>query len=433
MLEYSTDIHGVYWMVCKKACIITAMVMFQLVACGRSDNFDSDLSAESTDVASDFSFNLLTSDIRPWVKGMRSGPMGDEKGKQAVFLENLIKSSRSEMMVGLYGVQSQPWFFSSIGMQERKNVRFVVDQQAGALNDWIPENFNYPDTAELGQSWGETSVIPDLNPSGTPRTATIMHNKFVVLKNKGVWTGSTNVSATCLGSEYNANASIYIANAEVAKIYEAEFKQMFEERRFSRYKLAKDRKPLSFRDGTKLEVFFSPQDIPVHNAIIPFIENSKKTLDIGMFVLTHPEIIDAIRAAAIRGVKVRIIGDALFSNRETSPIDLLKEAGVEIRVENWGGKMHMKSAVADGKRTVIGSMNWTKSGEVDNDENTLVIDNKKLATQLTKYFNDLWDLLRKDEGRIASAESLLSINSCFDEIDNDYDGLIDAEEAACKK
>ena len=420
-------------MVCKKACFITILVMFHIVACGSSDQSISELDANSQEVTSDFSFNLFTSDITPWVKGKRSGPMADEKGKQAVFLENLIKSSRSEMMIGLYGVQSQPWFFSSIGMKEANNVHFVVDQQGGARNDWIPENFNYPDTAALGQQLGELAVLPDLNPSGTPRSASIMHNKFVVLKNKGVWTGSTNVSATCLGSEYNANASIYIANAEVAKIYEAEFKQMFEEKRFSRYKLPTVRQPLKFRDGTKLEVFFSPQDTPVHNAIIPFIANAKKTLDIGMFVLTHSEVIDAIRAAAIRGVKVRIIGDALFSNRETSPVDSLREAGVEIRVENWGGKMHMKSAVADGKRTVIGSMNWTASGETDNDENTLVIDNKSLATQMTKYFNDLWALLEKDEGRIASAESLSSINSCFDEIDNDYDGLVDAEEAGCKR
>ncbi len=152
-----------------------------------------------------------------------------------------------------------------------------------------------------------------------------------------------------------------------------------------------------------------------------------------MFVLTHSEIIDAIRAAAVRGVKVRIIGDALFSNRETSPVDSLRKAGVDIRIENWGGKMHMKSAVADGKRTVIGSMNWTNSGELDNDENTLVIDNKKLATQMTKYFNNLWGLLKNVEGRIAGAESLSSINSCIDDIDNDYDGLTDAEEASCRR
>jgi phosphatidylserine/phosphatidylglycerophosphate/cardiolipin synthase-like enzyme len=94
--------------------------------------------------------------------------------------------------------------------------------------------------------------------------------------------------------------------------------------------------------------------------------------------------------------------------------------------------MHMKSAVADGKRTIIGSMNWTKSGELDNDENTLLIDNKKLATQMTKYFNNLWSLLKKDDRRIVSAESLSSINSCFDEIDNDYDGLVDGEESSCK-
>ncbi len=420
-------------MVCKKACAIIILVMFQLVACGRSEEVNSNLNAEAVPVRSEFSFNLLTSDITPWVKGQRQGPMGEEKGNQAVFLEKLIKSSRAEMMVGLYGVQSQPWFFSSIGVKEGKVARFVVDQQQGDLNDWVPENFNYPDTAELGQQLGEMSVLPDLNPSGTPRSASIMHNKFVVLKNKGVWTGSTNVSATCLGSEYNANASIYIANSEVANIYEAEFKQMFEERRFSRYKVATVRKPLMFRDGTKLEVFFSPQDEPIHRAILPFIESAKETLDIGMFVLTQSEVIEAIRAAAIRGVKVRLIGDALFSNRETSPVNSLREVGVEVRVENWGGKMHMKSAVADGKRTVIGSMNWTNAGETDNDENTLVIENQKLATEMTKYFNNLWTLLKNADRSTPFAESLSSINSCFDGVDNDYDGLVDAEEPACKR
>ena len=46
---------------------------------------------------------------------------------------------------------------------------------------------------------------------------------------------------------------------------------------------------------------------------------------------------------------------------------------LELKVENWAGKMHMKSIIIDDESLVIGSMNFTKQGENVNDENSLII------------------------------------------------------------
>lgn len=418
-------------MASKKACVINLMILLVVCACGRQPDDSSELFGESSPIGRNFSYTLLTNDIFPWVDGRQEGLVGSDKRKHARFVEKLINSARSDIMLGLYGVQDQPWFFSALDLRESQTTNFVVDQQAGALNQWLPENFTYPDTAKLGKKVGAEHITPDLNPSGSPRSSSIMHDKFLVLKNKGVWTGSTNISATCLGTEYNANASIYIPGPEVAAIFEDEFRQMFDEGRFSIYKEMTGPKALRFKDGTRLEVFFSPQDRPVEKAIIPFIRSAKSTLDIAMFVLSHPEIISEIEAAAKRGVKVRLLVDALFAARDTSPVQRLRNSGVDVRIENWGGKMHMKSAVADGTTSVIGSMNWTEAGGNQNDENTMIIKNPGLAAGLSAHYSKLWKLLDKIGVITPAAESQLSVNSCFDGIDNDYDGVIDADEPLC--
>ena len=61
-------------------------------------------------------------------------------------------------------------------------------------------------------------------------------------------------------------------------------------------------------------------------------------------------------------------------------------AGVPLKVEIFGGKVHDKFAVIDvnGADPVVitGSYNWTASGADDNDENTLIIHNPQVAQAL---------------------------------------------------
>ena len=78
-------------------------------------------------------------------------------------------------------------------------------------------------------------------------------------------------------------------------------------------------------------------------------------------------------------------------------------------------------------------MNLSKSGELKNDENIIIVENPNIAKFYKKFFIYLWSKipdywLKHDP----PAESIYSIGSCSDGIDNDYDGLTDNADSGCK-
>lgn len=93
----------------------------------------------------------------------------------------------------------------------------------------------------------------------------------------------------------------------------------------------------------------------------------------------------------------------------------------------------MKSIIIDDKYFIAGSMNFSNSGENKNDENMVIVENPALAKKFKEYFLYIWqkipDIYLKQNAR---AESPESIGSCNDGVDNDFDGLIDSADPACK-
>lgn len=398
--------------------------------------FASQLVAESVDRA--FSYTLVPINVFPWIDGEMSGAVTDHQGQEAKILDNELRKARSSISAAVYGVEKQEWFFNTIEalLHRGIQVHVVADQTDGTVSDPEVEDFTYPDTMKIEPLVGKRNFVTDNSADGQGARPTIMHDKFIVIDHKVVWTGSTNITHTCLGDSYNANLSIIIRSPEVARLYEQEFAQMFSEKLFSHAKHAIDRSELVFSDGTKLAVFFSPKDDAIHKAIIPFIKSATKTLDIGMFYLTDQEVADELVVAKRRGVKIRLVYDAVAASNPSSKHEALRKKGIEVRVENWGGKMHMKTAVADGRNVIIGSMNWSGNGNANNDENTLVIrNNAKLAKEVDAYLVRLWNSLDPERTGLdhdPRAESHESINSCSDGIDNNHNGTIDERDAGCR-
>ena len=398
------------------------------------------------DVELPFSYELYTSDIFSWVDGTRHGTVSDSTGPMALKLQSLVDSTRNHLEVAIYGVQKQQWFLDSLlHLKADLNVKVeaVVDQRQGEVDDWNPENFDYPDTSKLPGLLGSGSVKVDIDRRGNANSNSIMHNKFVVVDRKKVWLGSANISHTDAGSEYNANVALLVKNPQIARVYSDEFRQMFRSGAFSTAKAGRvDQKPLRFSDGSIVEIFFSPQDDPMNRAILEFIRRAKTSLDIAMFFLTDPKAATALKDAVKRGVKVRLIYDALGASHAASKHSWLRDQGVEVRVENWGGKMHMKAAIADGINVLLGSLNWSSAGSLKNDENTMVIrHSQRLGDEMSHYFSRLWATLDRAAGgdrrsrpnfmRDPRAEGIESINSCEDGIDNDHDGMLDADDDGC--
>lgn len=270
--------------------------------------------------------------------------------------------------------------------------------------------------------------------------AGIMHNKFIVFeKNKelSVWTGTANISQTCMGTERNTNVSIYIENTEVASAFKTEFDEMFGFRNepFVDYKkrlvnregkfdlpvgrFHNDKRPNTFRyfkfkDGHEVRVHFSPTDDAEHRVIIPTLLSARKgdQIRIAMFGGGGMELVRAMQFAAAQGAELKIVFDKVtgagngswINNLEANlkkknPYTSKNMGSIEVRMSQWpklnhhktmtltrenGGKYHAELAI-------VGSQNWSVSGNDLNDENIVTIRNHKKDVDFVMDFNKHFD------------------------------------------
>ena len=261
----------------------------------------------------------------------------------------------------------------------------------------------------------------------------IMHNKFFIIDRENIWTGSSNISDTGTGG-YNANVVASIKSKYLADHYLIEFEQMFNDGSFHRSKKKLRKQDIRTKiDGQTIELFFSPQGFAMYRGVIPLIQEARESIDVSMFYLTHKNVSRELVSAHNRGVDVRVIIDATSATNGYSKHSYLRENGIQVKVEDWGGKMHMKSAIIDGKHLILGSMNWTSAGESKNDENTLIVRNSNDSQAYQSFFNLLWSSIdNKWLLTDPAAESKDSHPSCYDKIDNDFDKKIDSGDLGCR-
>ncbi len=260
----------------------------------------------------------------------------------------------------------------------------------------------------------------------------IMHNKFFIVDKKRVWTGSANISNSGTGG-YNANAVAVMRSSRIAEIYTEEFEQLWN-RENKCSKSPNGIEEVKLKSG-RVTTWFSPQDASLRYGVQGLIAKAEERINVAVFFLTAKYLTADLIAAHQRGVEVRVIIDATSAKNGYSKHEILREAGIPVKIENWGGKMHMKAASIDGKYLVLGSMNWTSAGQRSNDENTLLVRSSKLTRQFDSYYEGIWQSIPgnwQQKGVRPDPESLQSGLSCSDRVDNDFDELVDAEDPGCK-
>ncbi len=334
-------------------------------------------------------------------------------GKELV---NLINNSKEEISFAIYGLRGQDDVLEALINAKNRGVKItgIVD------SDSHDKNY-YSDTHKLYEHF---SIVSD-------HKSYIMHNKFFIFDKKIVWSGSSNISDTGTGG-YNANNSMVIENKKIANIYLDEFAQMYKGK-FGIWKKENSFEDIK-TDESIISVYFSPKSKTYESSIKKLIQNAHKYIYIPIFYLTHKDLTEELLKAHKRGVEIKIILDASAARNKYSMHNFLREKGIGVKVENFGGKMHAKSMIIDDEYFVSGSMNFTKAGEQKNDENTIIVKNTKLAKQYKSYFLVLWDLIPNKYLYVEpNPESFESLNSCIDGIDNDFDGKIDITDELCKR
>lgn len=342
--------------------------------------------------------------------------------KACKVLKNEIDSAEETIDFAVYGINNQPEIYNALVNAYNRGVkiRWVADY------DKKDQNY-YPDTLKLQKIITTYNTDKETDLSGQ---SAIMHNKFFIFDNKKVFTGSANITSTDIAG-FNSNISVLLNSEQVAKMFTQEFEQMYNGA-FHKDKKAYPKEKINI-NGIELGVFFSPQDKIITKKILPIINNANKYIYIPVFYITKKELVNELIAAHKRGVEVKIINDATNASNKYTIHHQLREAGIKVKTENYAGKLHSKAMIIDDEYSIIGSMNFTNSGEKRNDENVVIIKDEEIAQYLKSTFLKLWDKIpEKYETFDPQAESLESIGSCFDKIDNDFDGKIDKADNSCK-
>jgi phosphatidylserine/phosphatidylglycerophosphate/cardiolipin synthase-like enzyme len=142
-----------------------------------------------------------------------------------------------------------------------------------------------------------------------------------------------------------------------------------------------------------ISYYFSQENQQPDAQLINVINSANSTLDIAIYSITKPNIVNAIIAAENRGVSVRIITDKIESNTasESQELSLLQNAGIPIEINTHSGLMHMKVTIADNSIVTTGSYNYTNNATYENDEVLVVINNPNIAQNWDTEFNNMWN------------------------------------------
>lgn len=144
-----------------------------------------------------------------------------------------------------------------------------------------------------------------------------------------------------------------------------------------------------------MSAFFTPSK-KCENSIVQHIDKAEKSVDAAVYAINNKVIVNALKKAHKRGIKIRILTDKLQASNKNSKVRELYDFGINIRVNSKHKIEHNKFAIFDFDSVVTGSYNWTEPASDKNSENCLFFNhNKKSIQEYYNRFNYLWQMNTK--------------------------------------
>lgn len=215
----------------------------------------------------------------------------------------------------------------------------------------------------------------------------LMHNKFTVIDQYEVWTGSMNYSTS--EAYKNNNNLIRLRSSRLAKSYTAEFEEMFSDYLFG----PETSPPTSDSDltvnGVRVEVYFAPDDHPARR-LIELIQNAEQSVYFLAYSFTSDSLADAMLESAQNGVTIAGVFEASqYASNVGTEFDRLREAGLDVRLDGNDRNMHHKIIILDEQIVITGSYNFSSNAETRNDENIVIVHDPALAQLYLSEFQTI--------------------------------------------
>lgn len=252
----------------------------------------------------------------------------------------------------------------------------------------IEEDYSDPSKEK---AFAQYSRLNNMGLVKTDHRSALMHNKFVVIDGKTVWTGSTNM--TEYGVNGNNNNVIVIDSQELALNFTTEFNEMWEGE-FGVTSPSDTPYPELDLDGTIVETYFAPED-DVEEQIIQELKQAQESIYFAAFTFTSDPIEAELLAKTEEGLEIKGILEKR-QGANSSAYALLEDAGIPVLWDGNSRTMHHKIFILDSETVITGSFNFTSNANKSNDENILIVHNPDIANAFYKEFSSMWD--EWDEG-----------------------------------
>nr|BCX01241.1 MAG: phospholipase [Bacteroidota bacterium] len=171
--------------------------------------------------------------------------------------------------------------------------------------------------------------------------------------------------------------------------------------------------PLSLAPGLRLDavevhqgswftVFFTRPRYPdrpegrhggLDEVFVADLDRAQHSIDIAVFDLDLPRVVEALLRAHRRGVRLRLVLDAenLSDPRMARAVQALQQAGIPIRWDEREAFMHNKFAILDGRVLWTGSWNMTENDTYRNNNNMLRVSIPELVANYVRRFEHLFE------------------------------------------
>ncbi len=209
-----------------------------------------------------------------------------------------------------------------------------------------------------------------------------MHNKFLVVDNQCVWTGSFNLTVNA-AYKNNENA-FYLCNQSLADNYQAEFSEMFAGE-FGPSSPNNTPNPSLTAGQLNIQNYFAPED-NVSEKIVSAVSKSQTSIHFLAFSFTDDSVGQEMLNRQSNGVSVSGVFESRGANTDSSQCETLLRSGADIRLDGNPYTLHEKVIIIDGKTVIFGSYNFSANADKSNDENLLIIENPEFAQRFESEF-----------------------------------------------
>lgn len=305
---------------------------------------------------------------------------GPEEGRRGGLDETVAEDLRAaelQVDVAAYELNAGPIVEALVELVERGiRVRVVTDS----------DNATLPAIARLRRAG--IQVAED-------NRSALMHNKFVIIDGRFVWTGSMNLTSN--GAYCNNNNFVRFDSPELAANYRAEMDETYNDGRFGPTSPVNTPNEKITFNGVLVENYFAPEK-KLAPIIAQTVAGAQSEILFMAFAFTHEDIGEAILERAKNTIAVRGVFETTGSNTAFSYFPPMRAAGfdhLQVRQDGNSRMMHHKVIIIDRQVVIFGSFNFTASANDSNDENIIIVHDPTFAGFFVEEFETVWNEARR--------------------------------------